>query len=123
MAYFEQMSLWWATVSPHLLSALVVLIVGWIVASIIASLVKKGLVRTGWGNRIANKMGDEAKNVDPDTLISKIVYYVLLVFVAIAFLEVLGFTAIVYPLNQMLTEILAYAPRILGGLIIAVIAW
>jgi Mechanosensitive ion channel, conserved TM helix len=123
MAYFEQPYMWWATVSPHLISALIVLIVGWIVALIIASLVKKGLSRTGWGKKIANKMGDDAKNVDPDTWISRIVYYILLVFVVIAVLEVLGLTAIVDPLNQMLTEILAYAPRILGGLIIAVIAW
>jgi hypothetical protein len=91
---------------------------------IVASLVKKGgLARTGWGKKIAGKMGDEAKGIDPDTWISKIVYYVLLLFVLVAFLEVLGLTVIVDPINQMLTELLAYAPRILGGLIIAVIAW
>jgi hypothetical protein len=123
MAYFEQISQWWAAISPNLISALVVLIVGWIVALIIASLVKKGLAKTGWGKRIANRMGDEAKGIDPDTWISKIVYYILLIFVLVAFLEVLGLTVIVDPLNQMLTELLAYAPRILAGLIIAVVAW
>jgi len=123
MAYFEQISQWWTTISPNLISALIVLIVGWIFALIVASLVKKGLARTGWGKRIAGKMGDEAKGVDPDTWISKIVYYVLLVFVLVAFLEVLGLTVIVDPINQMLTELFAYLPRILAGLIIAVIAW
>jgi len=123
MAYFEQISQWWVAISPNLISALVVLVVGWIVALIIASLVKKGLAKTGWGKRIANRMGDEAKGIDPDTWISKIVYYILLIFVLVAFLEVLGLTAIVDPLNQMLTELLAYAPRILAGLIIAVVAW
>ena len=123
MAYFEQISQWWTTISPNLISALIVLIVGWIGALIIASLVKKGLAKTGWGKKIAGKMGDESTGVDPDTWISKIVYYVLLVFVLVAFLEVLGLTVIVDPINQMLTELLAYAPRILGGLIIAVIAW
>jgi hypothetical protein len=60
MAYFEQISQWWTAISPNLISALIVLIVGWIVALVIASLVKKGLARTGWGKRIAGKMGDEA---------------------------------------------------------------
>ena len=123
MAYFEQISQWWIAISPNLISALVVLVAGWIVALIIASLVKKGLAKTGWGKRIANRMGDEAKGIDPDTWISKIVYYILLIFVLVAFLEVLGLTVIVDPLNQMLTELLAYAPRILAGLIIAVVAW
>ncbi len=123
MAYSWQISQWWAAISPNLISALIVLVVGWIVALIIASLVKKGLAKTGWGKRIANRMGDEAKGIDPDTWISKIVYYILLIFVLVAFLEVLGLTVIVDPLNQMLTELLAYAPRILGGLIIAVVAW
>jgi hypothetical protein len=45
------------------------------------------------------------------------------VFVLVAFLEVLGLTVIVDPINQMLTELFAYLPRILAGLIIAVIAW
>jgi hypothetical protein len=123
MAYLEQISQWWTTISPNLISALIVLIVGWIIALIIASLVKKGLAKTGWGKRIADRMGDEAKDVDPDTWISKIVYYILLLFVIVAFLEVLGLTVIVDPINQMLTEFMAYLPRLLGGIIIVVVAW
>ncbi len=123
MAYLEQISQWWTTISPNLISALIVLIVGWIIALIIASLAKKGLAKTGWGKRIADRMGDEAKDVDPDTWISKIVYYILLLFVIVAFLEVLGLTVIVDPINQMLTEFMAYLPRILGGIIIVVVAW
>ncbi|MDD1757361.1 MAG: mechanosensitive ion channel [Methanotrichaceae archaeon] len=124
MALLDQLAQWWTTISPHLVTALIVLIVGWLVALIVASLVRRGLDRTDLGTRLAGMVGEEkAKAVDANRWISRIVYYIILLFVLLAFFEILGLTVITDPINQLLTEVFAYAPRILGALVLALIGW
>ena len=124
MTLSDQLILWWTTISPNLVSALIVLIVGWLAALIIASLVRKGLDRTNLGTRLAGMVGeDNARTVDANRWIPKIVYYIILLFVLLAFFEILGLTVITDPINSLLTEVFAYAPRILGALVLALIGW
>jgi hypothetical protein len=108
-----------------LLGALAILIVGWIVALILSSIIGKALHRTGMDERIARAMvGEErAKTIESQRWISRIIYYVLLFFVLVAFFQVLGLTLVAQPLNQLLTIVFSYLPKLFAALVIALVAW
>ena len=118
MNYWDNIPKEWTIGILNLISALIILVAGWAIASVISSFVKGFLVRAGWCKKISRTMDEDAARIDLETWISKIFYYIILLFVLVAFLEVLGLTFISEPINRMLTELFAYAPRIFGGLII-----
>jgi hypothetical protein len=125
MTYLDQIAQSIGSTGMNIIWALIVLVVGWLLALIISSSVGKAVRHTGWDERIARRVyGEEkAKAMDTSKWISKIVYYVLLLFVLVAFFEVLGLTYVVQPLNQLLTELFAYLPRLLAAAVLALIAW
>jgi hypothetical protein len=54
---------------------------------------------------------------------SKSVYYLLLLFVLVAFFQALKLTLITEPLNQLLNQLFDYAPKLLAGGVLVLIAW
>ena len=102
-----------------------ILIVGWIVALILSSIIGKALHRTTWDEKIARMVvGDEkAKVIESHRWISRIIYYVLLFFVLVAFFQALGLTLVAQPLNELLTIVFSYLPKLFAALVIALIAW
>lgn len=125
MALIEPIYVLFGRYGPNLFGALAVLIVGWLVALILSSAIGKALRRTGIDEKIAKKVvGDEkAQEMEPHRWISKIIYYVLLFFVFVAFFQVLGLTLVAQPLNQFLNVVFAYIPKLFAALVLAVIAW
>jgi hypothetical protein len=125
MAYLDQIYNALGSVSPNLFGALVILIVGWIVALILSSIIGRALHRTAVDEKIARMVvGEEkAKAIESHRWISRIVYYVLLFFVLIAFFQALGLTLVAQPLNELLTIVFSYLPKLFAALVIAVIAW
>ncbi len=125
MALIEPIYVLFGRYGPHLFGALAVLIVGWLAALIISSAIGKALRRTGIDEKIAKKVvGDEkAREMESHKWISKIIYYLLLFFVFVAFFQVLGLTLVAQPLNQFLNVVFAYIPKLFAALVLAVIAW
>jgi hypothetical protein len=110
------------TLVLRLTAAVVVLLVGWVISKWISGLVGKLIHKTDLDNRTSSWAGDE--QVPPvEESISKIVYYVLMVFVLMLFFEVLGLTIITEPLNALLAGLFAYMPSLLAALILGVAAW
>ncbi|HPE52367.1 MAG TPA: mechanosensitive ion channel, partial [Methanothrix soehngenii] len=97
---------------------------GWIVALIVSSLIGKALRRTAMDEKIARvAVGEErARSIDSNRWITRIIYYVLLFFVIVAFFETLGLTLVAQPLNEMLTVVFAYIPKLFAALLIAIVA-
>jgi hypothetical protein len=109
---------------PRLVGALAVLVLGWIVASIIAAIIRNILHRTTLDNRLVNWVGGEkAKTFEVERSISRGVFYLIMLFVLVAFFQVLGITLITEPLNNLLNGLFQYAPKILGAGILIVVAW
>jgi len=48
---------------------------------------------------------------------------VLLFFVLVAFFQALGLTLVAQPLNELLTVVFSYIPKLFAALVIALIAW
>jgi hypothetical protein len=110
---------------PSLIAALVILIVGWLVALAVSSVVRNALRRTKLDERIARwVVGEaEAEGVEVGQWVSKAVYYLVMLFVLIAFFQTLGLTLITQPLNQLLIQVFDYAPRLLGAGLLLLLAW
>jgi hypothetical protein len=110
---------------PNLIAALAILIVGWLVALIVSAIVRGVLRRTSLDNRLARWiMGEKAaEGVEMERQIARGVYYLIMIFVLIAFFQTLGLTLITEPLNQLLIQVFQYAPRLLGAGLLLLVAW
>ena len=105
----------------NLLSALGILIVGWIVARLIAWGVFKLLNRTNLDNSLAGAIaaedegGKKAPRINIERWVSNAVFYLLMLFVLIAFFQTLQLTAVSGPLSALLDQLLAAAPQLIGA--------
>jgi hypothetical protein len=110
---------------PEAIGALALLIVGWIVARLVANLVRRALLRTDVDNRVARWITgkDDAEAVPIEEWLSKGAYYLILLFVVVGFFEILNLTVITEPLNRLLNQIFDYAPKLLGAGLLLLAAW
>lgn len=99
-----------------LVLAVLILVVGWLAAFMVALLVRVTLRRTQFDNRIATwVVGEErAEKVEVERWMSRFVFWLLMLFVLVAFFEAVGLTVITEPLNRFLITIFEYAPRLIA---------
>ena len=124
-SFFNELAAQLGSFLPSLLGAIAILIVGWLVATIVAAGVKNLLNRTSLDDKIANwVMG---QSLEQDVPIEKwaatLIYWVIMTFVLVAFLNALNLSVVSEPLNNFLQQIFLYLPRIGGALVLAVLAW
>lgn len=119
---FENISNQVGNYLPGILTAIVVLVVGWILAKIISMLVRKGLKKSGMGQRLSGAIAPDG-NIDAGKFIAKLVFYLIMLFVLVTFFNVLNLPVVSAPLNAFLEKVFAFAPRILGAGFLAVIAY
>ena len=114
-----------STYVPNLLGALVILVVGWLIALAVSMLIGGAMSKTKISHLIAESMhGSDAeaeKNVAKTT--KTIVYYLIMLFVLVAFFQALNLTVITEPLNQMLSEIFEFAPHFIAAIAVLAVAW
>ena len=110
---------------PSLVWAIVILIVGWIVATIAASLIKGLLKRTNLDDRLANMVMGRDTSLDTpiEQWVATAVYWIILIFTLVAFLNALNLEVVSEPLNDFLQEIFQYLPRIGGAVLLLGVAW
>ncbi|MEN9255146.1 MAG: mechanosensitive ion channel [Gloeomargarita sp. SZTDM-1c_bins_89] len=108
----------------NLLGALGIFIVAWIAASLLAEFGRSTLKRTGIDDRLSQLVsGTSEPTISVGKWLGLIVFWVVLLLGVVGALDVLQLSGISQPLAQLLNEIFAYVPRIIGGLIVAVLAW
>jgi hypothetical protein len=114
---------------PSLIGAFAILILGWIVALVISAIVRvvirrtafsKVLARWIWGEKGGKEKG---KIVDVERWVGKGVFYLIILFVLIAFFQTLGLALISEPINQLLIQVFQYLPRLLAGGLLLLVAW
>lgn len=110
-----------ATFAPKLVAFLVILIIGWIVAKLISKAIDKILERVGFDRAVERGGVRKAlarSSYDASTIVSKIVYYALLLFVLQLAFGVFGQN----PISDLLSGVIAFLPRLVVALIIVVVA-
>ncbi|HIK46028.1 MAG TPA: mechanosensitive ion channel [Leptolyngbyaceae cyanobacterium M65_K2018_010] len=110
---------------PSLIWAIVLLLVGWMVATLVALAVKNLLRRTRLDDRLANWAtgGPTDRSVPVEQWAATLVYWVIFLFAIVASLNALNLTAVSGPLNNFLDQIFAYLPRVGGAALLLGLAW
>ncbi len=108
---------------PGALAALGVLIGGWIVALIVRRVVRSLLERSGADRRLGPILGEDEDRINLAHWVSRIVYYVIMLFVVVAVLNVLNLGTVAAPFTQLLETLTGYLSQLLGAGALLVVAW
>ncbi|MGK7922336.1 MAG: mechanosensitive ion channel [Trichodesmium sp.] len=103
-----------------------ILILGWVLAVFISGIIGGLFKKTKIDNKIAGWVTgnqEQAQNLPVEKWISSLVFWIIMIFVLIAFFDKLQLTAVSQPLNAFLTEITSFLPNIAAALIWLGIAW
>ncbi len=111
---------------PNLIGAILILIIGWLIAIVAAWVVKAILSRTSLDNRLAKWItgrDDSSAVTNIEKWTATAVFWVIMIFVLVAFLQALKLTAVSEPLSDLLRQVFAYLPKIAGAAILLGVAW
>jgi hypothetical protein len=109
---------------PTLVGAIVILVVGWLGALLVSAIVRAAMHKTGFDRRLAKWFsGEDAQAPKVERGVARLTYYLILVFVLVAFFDTLGLTQATKSLNSLLDQILVYAPRVVGAGLLLLVAW
>jgi len=124
-SFFQEMGGQLGTFLPSLVWAIVLLLVGWVIATVAAAIIKNLLKRTRIDDRIANwATGNDPDQAIPvEKWVATLVYWVIFLFAIIAALNALNLSAVSEPLNRFLDQIFEYIPRIAGAALLLGAAW
>ena len=105
--------------------ALLVLLVGALIAVFVSSIVRGLLKRTTLDNRLAAWVsgGRGQSNFNIEGLIATIVFWVIMILAVVAALNALGLNTVSQPLNDFLRQIFAFLPQLGAAALLAGVAW
>ena len=106
---------------PSLLAAVLLLIVGYIVARVVSGLVKRLLLKTGVDNRLAQSLG--GTGLGSEGAVASVVFWLIMLFVLIGFFQTLQLASVSTPLGLLLSQVLAFLPRLFGAALLLLLAW
>jgi hypothetical protein len=110
----------------NLVVALIILLVGYIIARIIANIVRRLLRRTNLDNRLADSLSEpeERRDIQVEDVIAKITFWILMLFVFVAFFERLNLTGLAAPITSFLEQLTSqYLPRLFAAGVTLFVAW
>lgn len=117
-AQFDAMY-YWDQFHP-ILAAIVILLVGWIIALLVAAGVKKLLQKVNTNAKLSSATG-RAPNIEG--LISKVVFWFILILAVVAALNVLNISGVSGPFSNMVNQVLVYIPNIIAAVVVGFIGW
>lgn len=122
---FNELALLIEQYVPKLLASLAILVFGWIAALGITAMIRSALRRTGLDKWLGRWVVGEGKKqvVNVEHLFTKSLFYLIMIFVLVAFFQVLGLTLVTQPLNQLLTEVFSFVPQLLAAAALLAFAW
>ncbi|MDH3403138.1 MAG: mechanosensitive ion channel [Acidobacteriota bacterium] len=106
---------------PALLTAFVILLVYWVVATVLKLAATKGLAAVGFDQRAEKYFPPreiKGELVPASGVVGRLVFYLVLLFAIPPFLDALGQQSLVAPLRDMLSKALSYIPNIIAALIL-----
>ena len=103
-----------------IIAAILVFVIGWLVALGIAGLVRGLLARMNVNQRMNTSTG---KNYDIEGIVSKVVFWFIFLMAISGALSMISLNAISVPFGNMINKVLAFIPTLLGAAIIGAIGW
>ena len=108
-----------ASAIPNILGALLIFFLGWIVARLVAKIIKRVLTSLQV-DKYAQKLNDiellskSSFKIFPSKILSKIAYYIIILVFAIAATETLGMPAV----SNLVTDLINYIPQLITALMV-----
>lgn len=110
---------YWEQFQP-IIAAIAILLVGWILALIIAAGVKKILTKLGTNQKLSNATGHRS-NIE--NIVSRVIFWVVMVIAVIGALNVLNLSSISSPFSNMIQQFLLFIPQLLAAIAIGFVGW
>ena len=110
---------YWDQFHP-ILAAIVILLVGWIIALIVAAGVKKLLQKLNTNHRLSSATGHKP-NIE--NLLSKLVFWFVIILAVVGALNVLDISGVSDPFSNMVSRVLAFIPNLLAAVAVGFIGW
>ena len=120
----EQINQWLTALGPvgPWVAALTILIVGWLGCLLIRSILARVLHKTSLDEKMAKHLGTEEAHTE--LAISRFVFYLLMLFVFVVALGAAKLSAeATQPLRDLLVEILAFLPNLIGAALLTFAAF
>lgn len=113
--------------APSMVGAVVILIVGWVIAWAVSRILRSILHRTSIDNRIAAWMSQGAGSPpvagSVERGISSGVFWIIILLTVIAALEALDLGTVTQPLNDVVEDILGFLPNLIAAILILIVGW
>lgn len=104
---------------PGLLGALVVLLIGWLIARGVKALIVAMLKKTSWDEKVFGRSNVGNTNV----FVANIFYYIIMILVILIVLEILGINRVLVPLQNMVNQFLLFIPNLVAAFLIAFVGY
>src|SRR5699024_1606473 len=87
--------------TPSILGALLILLVGWLIARGVKALVIKLMKKTSWNEKLFRNSGESGEKTN--VFIANLFYYLIMIIVFLIVLEKLGISSALAPLENMVS--------------------
>lgn len=105
---------------PSILGGIAILLVGWIVALLLAAATRRALGALRTNERLG---GATRSSVDFERIAGRVVFWAVLILALIGVFSVLQVEGVSGPLSTLATTVMLYLPRLLLAIALAVVAW
>jgi len=103
-----------------IIGAILIFIIGWLVALGVAALVRNVLAKVNLNQRMDTSTG---KSYDLEGIISKIVFWFIFIIAISAALNTLNLNSISAPFANMVGQVLSFIPNLIAAIAIGIIGW
>ncbi|NHB57585.1 mechanosensitive ion channel [Acinetobacter sp. 194] len=110
---------YWDQFHP-ILSAIAILIIGWIIALIVAAGFRKVLNKLNTNQKLSSATGHRA-NIE--NIVARIVFWIIIIIAVIGALNVLNLTSVSGPFSNMIQQFLLFIPQLLAAVAVGFIGW
>jgi hypothetical protein len=107
----------------RIIVAVLVLIIGWLIARFVAGLIGKLLVRLGVDKRMNKATEGTGTSVTISKVVSHIVFWFLMLIVLAQFFLVLNLSVISALFTSFLNSVVAYLPFLAAAAVLVIVAW
>lgn len=105
---------------PGILGALVILVGGWFIAVVVRAGLKRLLNAIGVNRHIADSTG---QSIDIAGGVSLAAFLIIIVITLIAVFNSLNLNTVSEPFSVLISQIFEYMPRVIGGLVLGIVAF
>lgn len=109
---------------PNILGAIFLIIFGWLIAKIVSFIIRKALKALRF-DRLSEKLhldvmlGKVNLDVSPSLIVSKFVYWVIVLLFFVTASDTLGWTVV----SESISDLITYLPKLFSGIVIFVIGF